>query len=90
MYRQIKLICTSDGHNKYYTMEQPVKGATIKTTYGRIGSTTNHGTKNPGEWDKVVREKVAKGYIDTTGTAIQEFSLEEMFKNLDKLEAKFS
>lgn len=64
--RMVKLVMvTESNNNKYYDMEDNEDG-TFTVTYGRIG---NAGTRRDypiSLWDRKRREKINKGYKDTT------------------------
>ena len=56
---------TSQNNNKYYHMIERGDGM-FDALYGRIGSTEAHASYSMSQWDKKYKEKVRKGYVDTT------------------------
>jgi len=64
--KSVYLENTNAHHNKYYEMNENPDGASFTATWGKIGF--NGGTQIYGmnEWDKKYREKISKGYKDTT------------------------
>lgn len=65
-YRTVKLIMvTAENNNKYYEMHEKADG-TFTVHYGRIGGSKSVATYPIAQWDKKLREKVTKGYIDQT------------------------
>lgn len=66
MGKVVKLIMvTEENNNKFYTMTDNGNG-TFTAEWGRVGATGQSQTKPIGQWDKVYREKTAKGYKDNT------------------------
>ncbi|RRA99742.1 ADP-ribose polymerase [Larkinella rosea] len=64
--RTVKLIMvTAENNNKYYEMrEQPDDTFTVH--YGRVGGSKSVTTYPMAQWERKIREKVAKGYLDQT------------------------
>lgn len=87
MKNKVRLVCQINGHNKYYEMEQTLANEFV-VSYGRIGAAPQTAFYGMYDWDKKYKEKIKKGYIDVSDK--KEMSLEEIFANLDKLEAKYS
>ena len=52
--------------NKYYSMEWDGNSSDFTVKYGRVESTETIISKPYYQWDKIYREKVAKGYKDVT------------------------
>jgi uncharacterized protein (TIGR02996 family) len=84
--------------HKFWNIE--LQGNTVTVTYGRIGSAGQTQTKTfadearaQKEHDKLVKEKLAKGYVETTPSAkpqpanIREALEEALFENPDDLAA---
>lgn len=65
MSRYCKLVMvTAENNNKYYEMIE--NGSSITVNYGRVDHTKTTISKPVGYWDKLIREKTAKGYKDVT------------------------
>lgn len=60
------IMVTGENNNKYYELIYSGVGNSITVNYGRVESTKTTITKSLGDWDKIVREKVNKGYKDVT------------------------
>lgn len=64
--RTVKLIMvTAENNNKYYEMHEQADG-TFTVHYGRVGGSKSSATYPMAQWDRKIREKVAKGYVDQT------------------------
>ena len=64
--RTVKLIMvTAENNNKFYEMNEKADG-TFTVQYGRVGGTKSVATYPIAQWNKKLREKVAKGYVDQT------------------------
>lgn len=64
--RTVKLIMvTADNNNKYYEMREN-ENDTFDVQYGRVGGWQSKATHPMAQWDRKIREKRAKGYIDQT------------------------
>ncbi|GAB3748790.1 WGR domain-containing protein [Spirosoma pomorum] len=64
--RVAKLIMvTAQNNNKFYEMREN-DGDTFTVQYGRVGGSSATATYPMSHWDKKIREKVAKGYVDQT------------------------
>ncbi len=64
--RTVKLIrITADNNNKYYEMREN-ENDTFDVQYGRVGGWQSKATHPIAQWDRKLREKRAKGYIDQT------------------------
>lgn len=62
-HKPVHLIMVTDrNNNKYYDMVP--KGDYIEIKYGRVDSTCTTITKPIGEWDKIYKSKIKKGYVD--------------------------
>lgn len=61
-------------------MEEKSHGSSFQVTYGRIGNAPQSNSYSMSRWDKILREKLAKGYIDVTDS---EKSMKELFDDLD-------
>ena len=62
----VKLIMvTTDNNNKYYEMRKN-ENDTFDVQYGRVGGWQSKATHPMTQWDRKLREKRAKGYIDQT------------------------
>lgn len=79
----IRLVCTEKGHNKWYEMEEKDHGKSFEVRYGKIGTTGQTGAYNIGMWEKKLREKLAKGYVQVQ-TYQQKISFLDIFAELDK------
>ena len=75
----VRLTCTEGGSSKEYNAKIEAQGGGFVVTYayGRIGGTLQAGTKTPkpvardraqAVYDKIVNEKLAKGYVTAGGT----------------------
>lgn len=65
MSRYCKLVMvTAENNNKYYEMIE--NGTSITVNYGRVDHTKTTISKPISYWDKLIREKTAKGYKDVT------------------------
>lgn len=65
MSRYCKLVMvTAENNNKYYEMIE--NGSSITVNYGRVDHTKTTISKPVSYWDKLIREKTAKGYKDVT------------------------
>ena len=56
------IMVTAANNNKYYDMVP--KGDVIEIKYGRVDSTCTTITKPIGDWDKIYKSKIKKGYVD--------------------------
>ncbi|RAK02726.1 poly [ADP-ribose] polymerase [Larkinella arboricola] len=64
--RTVKLIMvTAENNNKYYEMHEQPDG-TFTVHYGRVGGSKSVATYPMAQWDRKIREKVTKGYVDQT------------------------
>jgi len=74
MSRSVKLIMiTPENNNKFYNMTD--NGSVISVSYGRVGALNPTAASYPsGQWDKLYRSKVKKGYKDVTELFIEEGS----------------
>ena len=64
--RKAKLIMvTANNNNKFYEMEESTDG-TFTVSYGRVGSNPTRRSYPMSKWESKKREKVRKGYKDTT------------------------
>lgn len=64
--RTVKLIMvTAENNNKYYEMHEQQDG-TFTVHYGRVGGSKSVTTYPIAQWDRKIREKVTKGYVDQT------------------------
>lgn len=64
--RKAKLIMvTENNNNKFYEMEENTDG-TFTVSYGRVGSNPTRRTYPMNKWENKKREKIRKGYKDTT------------------------
>jgi poly [ADP-ribose] polymerase len=64
--RVAKLIMvTAQNNNKFYEMREN-DDDTFTVQYGRVGGSSATATYPMSQWDKKIREKVAKGYVDQT------------------------
>ncbi|MGM9507007.1 ADP-ribose polymerase [Larkinella sp. GY13] len=64
--RTVKLIMvTAENNNKYYEMHEQ-QDDTFTVHYGRIGGAKSVATYPMVQWDRKIREKVTKGYVDQT------------------------
>ncbi|GAB3931005.1 WGR domain-containing protein [Larkinella terrae] len=64
--RTVKLIMvTAENNNKYYEMREE-SDHTFTVHYGRIGGSKSVTTYPMAQWERKIREKVAKGYVDQT------------------------
>lgn len=64
--RMVKLIMvTANNNNKFYEMEELGDG-NFKVSYGRVGNKPAQRTYPMSQWDGKRREKIRKGYKDTT------------------------
>lgn len=65
MIRLIK-VEAGENNNKYYNMEDLGDG-TFNANYGRVGSSRGQNkVYSMGDWDKIYRQKIKKGYKDIT------------------------
>jgi len=69
-----RFVCTEDGSNKFW--EGSVEGNSVTTRWGKVGTSGQTKTKafaSPeaahGELEKLIREKVGKGYVEEGGSA---------------------
>ncbi|HTQ45008.1 MAG TPA: WGR domain-containing protein [Polyangiaceae bacterium] len=67
-----RFVCTEDGSNKFW--EGSVEGNSVTTRWGKVGTSGQTKTKafaSPeaaqGELEKLIREKVGKGYVEEGG-----------------------
>ena len=64
--RKAKLIMvTANNNNKFYEMEESADG-TFTVSYGRVGSNPTRRSYPMSKWETKKREKIRKGYKDTT------------------------
>ena len=57
---------TNNHHDKFYHMIENKDGASFTASWGRTGSNGRTQIYGMNEWDKKYREKISKGYKDTT------------------------
>ncbi len=86
MKNKVKLIMQENEHNKFYELEQ-VTASSFKASWGRIGTNAQFQYYPIEFWDKKLKEKLNKGYKDVSESKL---SIEDIFKELDKLALKFS
>lgn len=88
--QKIRLIHTSNGHNKYYEIEPLEHNPTmVRISYGRIGTRGTHIIESKAYGDKKYKEKINKGYIDVSET-VTKMSIEDIFADFDLLEKLFN
>lgn len=64
--RRVKLIMvTANNNNKFYEMEES-DNDTFTVSYGRVGNNPTQRSYPMSQWDSKKREKIRKGYKDTT------------------------
>ena len=66
MIKTIYLENTNNHHDKFYHMIENKDGASFTASWGRTGSNGRTQIYGMNEWDKKYREKISKGYKDTT------------------------
>jgi len=64
--KQVYLENTNNHHDKFYHMIENKDGASFTASWGRTGSNGRTQIYGMNEWDKKYREKISKGYKDTT------------------------
>ena len=64
--KNVYLENTDNHHDKFYHMIENKDGASFTATWGRTGSNGRTQIYGMNEWDKKYREKISKGYKDTT------------------------
>ena len=64
--KSVYLENTNNHHDKFYQMVENNDGASFTATWGRTGSNGRTQIYGMNEWDKKYREKISKGYKDTT------------------------
>ena len=64
--KSVYLENTNNHHDKYYQMVENNDGASFTATWGRTGSNGRTQIYGMNEWDMKYREKIKKGYKDTT------------------------
>ena len=86
MKNKVRLIMQESNHNKFYEMEQYTTNY-FNVSYGRIGANPQIRTYHIESWNRKYNEKINKGYKDVSESKL---SIEDIFKELDKLALKFS
>jgi predicted DNA-binding WGR domain protein len=64
--KNVYLENTNNHHDKFYHMIENKDGASFTASWGRTGSNGRTQIYGMNEWDKKYREKISKGYKDTT------------------------
>jgi predicted DNA-binding WGR domain protein len=64
--KQVYLENTNNHHDKFYHMIENKDGASFTASWGRTGSNGRTQIYGMNEWDKKYREKISRGYKDTT------------------------
>ena len=64
--KNVYLENTNNNHDKFYHMIENKDGASFTASWGRTGSNGRTQIYGMNEWDKKYREKISKGYKDTT------------------------
>ena len=64
--KKVYLENTDNHHDKFYHMIENKDGASFTASWGRTGSNGRTQIYGMNEWDKKYREKISKGYKDTT------------------------
>ena len=64
--KSVYLENTNNHHDKFYHMIENKDGASFTASWGRTGSNGRTQIYGMNEWDKKYREKISKGYKDTT------------------------
>ena len=64
--KQVYLENTNNHHDKFYHMIENKDGASFTVSWGRTGSNGRTQIYGMNEWDMKYREKINKGYKDTT------------------------
>ena len=64
--KNVYLENTDNHHDKFYHMIENKDGASFTASWGRTGSNGRTQIYGMNEWDKKYREKISKGYKDTT------------------------
>jgi len=59
------IMVTVNNNNKFYDMAENADG-TFTATYGRVGTYGTSRTYNMDQWEAKMKEKIRKGYTDTT------------------------
>jgi len=61
-FSQLYLEHTTDGHYKFYEMTN-IGGGVWKARWGRIGVTSSQMEYSSSEWEKILHQKLRKGYV---------------------------
>ena len=64
--KNVYLENTDNHHDKFYHMIENKDGASFTATWGRTGSNGRTQIYGMNEWNKKYREKISRGYKDTT------------------------
>ena len=64
--KNVYLENTNNHHDKFYHMIENKDGASFTASWGRTGSNGRTQIYGMNEWDKKYREKISRGYKDTT------------------------
>ena len=64
--KQVYLENTNNHHDKFYHMIENKDGASFTASWGRTGSNGRTQIYGMNEWDKKYREKISRGYKDST------------------------
>jgi len=64
--KSVYLENTNNHHDKFYHMIENKDGASFTASWGRTGSNGRTQIYGMNEWDKKYREKISRGYKDTT------------------------
>ena len=64
--KNVYLENTNNHHDKFYHMLENKDGASFTASWGRTGSNGRTQIYGMNEWDKKYREKISRGYKDTT------------------------
>ena len=64
--KSVYLENTNNHHDKFYQMVENNDGASFTATWGRTGSNGRTQIYGMNEWDMKYREKISRGYKDTT------------------------
>ena len=64
--KNVYLENTNNHHDKFYHMIENKDGASFTASWGRTGSNGRTQIYDMNEWDKKYREKINRGYKDTT------------------------
>ena len=64
--KNVYLENTNNHHDKFYHMMENKDGASFTASWGRTGSNGRTQIYGMNEWDKKYREKISRGYKDTT------------------------